>query len=236
MATGRGDPVNGRELLDGVECSARYRPGWLTTTEADRALEDLWREVPWDRHRVRLFGREVPAPRLSSWHGDPGIDYRYSGTRHRAQPWTERLSALRARLQADTWVDFNGVLVNAYRNGNDSMGWHSDDEPELGPEPIIASISLGAPRRFCFRRRDRPAERVEVMLEHGSLLWMSGACQRLWQHALPKMAAAGGLRINLTFRRLQPAAAVGSNEPFRQRSEPTSSRSRTPCTKVSLRY
>lgn len=178
-----------------------YRPGWLAPAEADALLPALSREIPWEQHHVRLFGRTLPAPRLSCWIGDPDAAYTYSAVRFEPRPWTPQLAALRDRLNAAFGASFNSVLANRYRNGADGMGWHSDDEPELGPQPLIASLSLGAPRRFLLRERGGPW-RGEILLEHGSLLRMAGASQARTQHSLPKTARPVAERLNLTFRRI----------------------------------
>jgi alkylated DNA repair dioxygenase AlkB len=177
-----------------------YRPDWLTRADADACLARLLLEVPYSQHRVRLFGREHPSPRLSAWIGDADALYRYSGVRHEPLPWTPTTSALREQLRERDNIDTNSVLVNRYRDGADSMGWHADDEAELGPEPVIASISLGAPRVFRFRARVAGGESLAIELEHGSLLLMRGNTQALYRHALPKTRKAIGERINLTFR------------------------------------
>jgi alkylated DNA repair dioxygenase AlkB len=178
-----------------------YRPGWLAPAEADALLQALNSEIPWEQHHVRLFGRTLPAPRLSCWIGDPDAAYTYSAVRFEPRPWTPQLAALRDRLNAALGAGFNSVLANRYRNGADGMGWHSDDEPELGPQPLIASLSLGAPRRFLLRERGGPW-RGEILLEHGSLLRMAGASQARTQHSLPKTARPVAERLNLTFRRI----------------------------------
>jgi len=185
--------------LPGAEL--RWAPRFLAPAEADALLASIDAEVPWERHHVRLFGRELPAPRLSCWIGDPGAAYTYSRVRFEPRPWTPALAALRRRLEAAAGAAFNSVLANRYATGADSMGWHADDEPELGPRPVIASLSLGAMRRFVLRPKAGGAKR-ELPLSHGSLLLMAGDTQANWQHALPKMAGAAGLRINLTFRRV----------------------------------
>lgn len=181
-----------------------YLPAFVGSGSADRMLERLWRELEWSQPSIRLFGRLVQQPRLVAWYGDPGAVYRYSGLRLEPLPWHPLLQSLRRRIGQHCGHPFNSVLANAYRDGGDSMGWHSDDEPELGPRPVIASLSLGAPRRFLLRHRDR--ERGErscgLVLEHGSLLLMTGDSQRLFQHSLPRSRQAVGLRINLTFRRI----------------------------------
>jgi alkylated DNA repair dioxygenase AlkB len=174
-------------------------PGWLEPAEADRLMAALRDELPWEVHRIRMFGRIVDSPRLSAWVGDRDATYRYSGTRFVPHPWTPSLRALRDRVAEACGARFNSVLANLYRDGADRMGWHSDDEPELGPEPLIASLSLGAARTFRFRAKSG-GEPVAIELGHGSLLRMAGATQRLYKHELPARKRVGGPRINLTFR------------------------------------
>ena len=181
-------------------------PHWLDAEAAASLEAVLSRTVPWQVHRVRLFGREVESPRLSCWIGDPGAVYRYSGVRHEPQPWPDVLRPVRERLLHETGVAFNSVLANLYRDGRDGMGWHSDDEPELGERPVIASLSLGATRRFVLKHRRDPARKQVLALPHGSLLLMRGDTQKDWRHALPRTARPVGPRINLTFRRILPAA------------------------------
>ncbi len=181
----------------------RYAPAFLAAAEADTLFAALRAEIAWERHHVRLFGRTLPAPRLSCWIGDAGAVYAYSGMRFEPQPWPPALTALRAHLQRACVVRFNSVLANLYRDGRDAMGWHSDDEPELGDAPLIASLSLGSPRRFLLRAREGDRG-LALTLAHGSLLLMGGGCQRLYRHALPRTRAAVGPRINLTFRRVHP--------------------------------
>lgn len=184
------------------EAALAFDPHWLPAAEADALFAALRAGLPWEVHRIRLFGREVASPRLSCWIGDPGAAYTYSGTRFEPRPWPAPLAPLRARLAAELGVAFNSVLANLYRDGRDRMGWHADDEPALGPAPVIASLSLGAARRFALRSRREPALRRELVLPHGSLLVMAGATQRAWKHALPATARPVGPRINLTFRRI----------------------------------
>jgi len=180
----------------------RWLPGWLAPAEAAALFAQLLGEVAWEVHRIRLFGRLVDSPRLSCWIGDPEASYRYSGTRFAPHPWPPALRPLRDRLAAETGVPFNSVLANRYRDGRDAMGWHSDDEKELGPRPLIASLSLGATRRFVLRHRSEPALRQALELSAGGLLLMGGETQRLYRHALPRTAKPVGERINLTFRRV----------------------------------
>lgn len=192
-----GDP---RLPLPGAD--VRLWPHWLDAGEADALMADLCAAVPWSRHRLRLFGREVQAPRLSCWIGDPGTAYVYSGTRFEPHPWTPSLQRLRTRLEAFCGQPFNSVLANLYRDGDDAMGAHSDDEPELGPRPCIASLSLGQPRRFRFRPRTGGGAGLAIELPHGSLLVMAGDTQRLYRHELPRTRRAPAARLNLTFRRI----------------------------------
>ena len=170
--------------------------------QAQAWMARLLRELPWQQHRLRLFGRDIDAPRLSCWMGDAGAVYTYSGTRFEPLPWTPVAAELRALVSARCGAPFNSVLCNLYRDGHDAMGWHSDDEPELGPAPVIASLSFGAPRRFRLRHRRDPALRLELELESGSLLRMSGATQRNYRHDLPRAPRVAASRINLTFRRI----------------------------------
>jgi len=184
---------------------------FLACAEADAALATLATAISWEQHRIRLFGREHLAPRLSCWIGDPGASYVYSRTRFEPRPWPAPLAALRDRVERACGARFNAVLANLYRDGNDAMGWHADDEPELGPQPVIASLSLGASRRFLLRGRDTPMIRLALALDHGSLLLMRGDTQRRYRHALPRTRRPCGSRINLTFRRIldAPQPATG---------------------------
>lgn len=184
------------------DAQLQFDPHWLGPLEADALLDGLRRDAPCETHRIRIFGREVDSPRLSCWIGDPDARYRYSGTLFEPHPWPDALVPVRERLERTLGVAFNSVLANLYRDGTDAMGWHSDAEPELGPAPVIASISLGATRRFALKHRDDPARKLTLELPHGSLLVMSGMTQRHYRHALPRTTRPIGPRINLTFRRI----------------------------------
>lgn len=186
--------------LDGAELA--FAPCWLDADSADALLAALLATVPWEVHRIKLFGREVDSPRLSCWIGDPGASYRYSGVEFAPHPWPAALDPVRARLVAACGARFNSVLANRYRTGRDAMGWHSDNERELGPHPVIASLSLGATRRFALKGREPGAQRMLLDLPHGSLLVMRGGTQRNYRHALPRTARPVGERINLTFRQV----------------------------------
>ena len=184
-------------------------PHWLAPDEAVQWLAQLRDTIPWEVHRIRIFGREVDSPRLSCWIGDAEANYTYSRTRFEPHPWSTSLDALRQRVEAVCEARFNSVLANLYRDGNDSMGWHSDDEGELGSRPVIASLSLGAARSFRFRSRDEKRAVRSLELPSGSLLCMAGDTQRLYQHDLPKRRGLTDARLNLTFRYIRPRA-IGS--------------------------
>jgi alkylated DNA repair dioxygenase AlkB len=172
-----------------------YYPGWVTN--ADRLFEVLRDEISWEQHAITLYGRTSPTPRLTSWIGD--CAYRYSGIVNEPAPWPEVLAVLRERIRDELGVDVNSCLANLYRDGADSMGYHSDNEPELGPRPAIASVSLGDRRRFVLRHR-ATRERWSWDLGHGDLLVMRDESQSDYAHAVPKTSRPVGPRMNLTFR------------------------------------
>ena len=177
--------------------------------DADEQFPALLEETPWSRDAIVVFGQERPIPRMEAWYGDPGRSYTYSGRRLEPLQWTPRLAELRDRCAAAVGEAFDSVLVNRYRNGDDAVGWHSDDEPELGHHPVIASLSLGATRRFRLRRRDDHHDPVTLDLEHGDLLVMRGTTQELWEHCLTRTARPVGERVNRTFRRIVGPSQAG---------------------------
>jgi alkylated DNA repair dioxygenase AlkB len=183
-----------------------FQPGWLDAPTADSWLSQLLRETTWQQPQLRLYGRLHPVPRLVAWYGDEEASYRYSGLIHRPLPWTPLLAHIRQRLEAAVGQSLNGALLNHYRDGHDSMGWHSDDEAELGANPLIASLNLGGTRRFDLRRKG--GSRIEHSLElaHGSLLVMAGSTQHYWQHQVAKTRRPCAPRLNLTFRLIRSPA------------------------------
>jgi alkylated DNA repair dioxygenase AlkB len=189
------------QRLDLPDADVSLDPAWIAPAQAAALFTQLRQDVHWENHPVRLFGREHPAPRLSCWIGDADARYRYSGLVREPAPWLPELTALRSRLHDALGIDFNSVLANLYRDGRDAMGWHADDEPELGDAPVIASISLGATRRFVLKHRDG-APKLALDLPSGSLLLMRGATQARYRHALARTARPVGARMNLTFRRI----------------------------------
>jgi alkylated DNA repair dioxygenase AlkB len=186
--------------------------GWLPAPEAEWLMETLVRELAWEQRHIVLFGKRILQPRLIAWAGE--LAYRYSGQTLEPRLWLESLVPVLARVRAATGVEFNHVLINRYRNGQDSMGYHADNEPELGPDPVVACVSLGQARRFCLRPQARsPSEpATELSLTSGSLLIMGGTCQQHYRHALPRQssAALSGERVSLTFRRLLRAPEPSS--------------------------
>jgi alkylated DNA repair dioxygenase AlkB len=206
MATGNlsllpTDPLR----LDLPNADVRWWPQALAADEADALFCALRERIDWQVEDIVMFGERRRVPRLIAWHGDPGTGYTYSGTAHEPQPWTPELRLLLAKVEALTGHAYNSVLLNRYRDGNDSMGWHADDEPELGRNPAIASVSLGATRRFKLRHRRQRDAAATVDLAHGDVLLMAGATQHGYVHALPKTARPVGERINLTLRWIQRA-------------------------------
>jgi alkylated DNA repair dioxygenase AlkB len=185
-----------------ADAELQFDPHFLSAARADALFGQLRDLIAWETHRIRLFGRDVDSPRLSSWIGDAGASYVYSGSRFEPRAWPEALSELRDQVSQAVEERFNSVLANLYRDGRDSMGWHSDDERELGPQPVIASLSLGAQRRFLLKARKGHGKSFALALPPGSLLVMRGDTQKNYRHALPKTARPVGERINLTFRRI----------------------------------
>lgn len=177
-----------------------YVPQFFSSIESDKMFKVLKEELDWKHQSIMLFGKEVMQPRLTAWYADEGVRYTYSGRLHEPMPWHPLLDRLRHHFASHFHIRLNSVLANDYRHGSDSMGWHSDDEPELGKQPNIVSLSLGQSRRFLIRRRQDFKQKWELSAEHGSVLYMSGNSQHDFQHAIPKEPKAAGERINLTFR------------------------------------
>lgn len=172
---------------------------FIADVEAQQFFTTLRHALPWHDEYIRMFGKEVRVPRRVCWCGEPGAVYSYSVVRHDPLPWTTALLDLKQRVEAATQQHFNSVLGNLYRDENDSMGWHADKEKELGAQPYIASLSFGAAREFRVQH-NRSKQIINVKLNTGSLLTMSGVFQKHWRHCVPKQRAAAPPRINLTFR------------------------------------
>ena len=193
-------PATGIALAAGAWLE--HDPRWIAPDDADDLLRALREELAWEQREIVIFGRRVPQPRLIAWAGDLG--YRYSGQTLEPRPFGPVAGALLARVQARAGVTFNHLLANRYRTGEDSMGFHADDEPELGPDPVVASVSLGQARRLVVKPR-RGGEKLGLDLGHGALLIMGGTCQRHYVHGIPRQPAVAGERISLTFRWLHRA-------------------------------
>ena len=188
-----GEPMPDGEVI--------FYQNFFEELESDRFFTTLLSTINWRQNRIKIFGREVDVPRLEAWYGDEEKSYMYSGILMYPDAWTPSLVVIKEKVETVTEHKFNSVLINLYRNGKDSVSWHSDDEPELGMNPTIASVSFGATRRFQLRHKsNKDLETLEVALSHGSLLFMKGATQHFWKHQVPKTSRVLSERINLTFR------------------------------------
>lgn len=201
-----GNPVQSAQvaetnsLIQLPDAELLYYPAFFDPAESDRLFEALLNTIQWKQDVIRLYGKQVPLPRLSAWYGDTDKPYTYSGITLQPHPWTDELLAIKARIEACSGAQFSSVLLNRYRSGQDYVGWHADDEKELGNNPKIGSVNFGATRRFQLRRKDDHAIKHEVELRHGTFLLMQGSTQHFWQHQVPKTATKIGERLNLTFR------------------------------------
>jgi alkylated DNA repair dioxygenase AlkB len=177
-----------------------FYPFFFDQQTSEQLFAQLSQTIEWRQDWITIYGRSVPQPRLTAWYADPDKFYTYSGITMLPTPWTPILLDLKTKVDAVSNVMFNSVLLNLYRAGNDSMGWHSDDEPELGQNPVIGSLSLGGTRRFMLRHRFDKTLKHELELPSGSFLLMQGTTQHYWQHQVPKTKRPVSPRINLTFR------------------------------------
>jgi len=181
----------------------QYYPSAFTSPESNELFIRLTESINWRQESIFIYGRKVLTPRLTAWYGDPGAVYKYSGVAFDPLPWTEELLLIKSKAEALAGTQFNSVLLNLYRDGNDSMGWHSDDEPELGRDPVIASVNFGEARRFDLRLKADHKQKQHILLEDGSVLVMKGDLQHHWQHQVAKSARVINPRINLTFRMIK---------------------------------
>jgi alkylated DNA repair dioxygenase AlkB len=192
-----------RRRVDLPDADICYWPRVDLGAPVDRVLRELIERTPWRSEAITLYGQQYQQPRLTAWYGDPGTRYTYSGLALEPMPWTELLSDVRRRVEALTEASFNSVLMNYYRDHRDSMGMHSDDEPELGRNPVIASLSLGEQRTFVLKHKFmKDLKPVNILLASGSLLLMKGATQHHWKHGINKLTRPCGPRVNLTFRQV----------------------------------
>lgn len=188
------------ESLSFPENLLEYFPGFLEPQQSISLMNQLIKDVPWRQQVIQMYGKEVITPRLTAWFGDSNKSYQFSGTKFDPVPWTSELSDLKEKIQKVTGLSFNSVLLNFYRDGNDSVAWHSDNEKELGINPHIASLSIGQARQFEFRHKTDHSRKYGLSLENGSLLIMKGDLQHNWEHRIPKSKKLNNERINLTFR------------------------------------
>jgi len=180
-----------------------YRPDFFSLDESVTFFGSLKNTIDWKQETLQIYGKKIKTPRLTAWYGDKNVAYKYSGVTFYALPWTPDLSEIKAKIELLAGEVFNSVLLNLYRDGKDSMSWHSDDEPELGKNPVIASVNFGEVRRFDFRNKKNPSQKHIINLGNGSLLIMKGDIQHNWQHQVAKTAKIKGARINLTFRKIK---------------------------------
>ena len=171
--------------------------------EKDKLKQIKFTNIEWTHDQIRMFGKIIYVPRYSAWYGDANTEYTYSGLKMDPKAWNKGLNYIKEKVNKVAGLKFNSVLLNWYRDGIDSMGWHADDEKELGQNPVIASVNFGATRRFILRRNSDNKEKIEVALKHGTLLIMAGEMQHYWQHSVPKEKKVGEDRVNLTFRVIQ---------------------------------
>ena len=176
-----------------------YLPNFFTKQESDFLFNLLKINVLWKQESMNMYGKRVDFPRLTSWYGDNDKPYSFSGITLDPNPWTKELLEIKAKIEPIADVNFNSVLLNQYRNGSDSISWHTDAEKELGRNPIIASVNFGATRNFQLRHIETK-EKIDIDLSHGCLLIMQGDLQHFWQHQIPKTTKPVNERINLTFR------------------------------------
>ena len=168
--------------------------------ESNQLFTDLYNNTKWKQENIKIYGKSFPIPRVTAWYRDSRKSYTYSKIAMTPEPWIPALLEIKSKIEVLSGVQFNSVLLNLYRSGSDSVAWHSDDEPELGENPVIGSVSFGGTRRFMFRHKSKKELKKEVDLTHGSFLLMKGATQHFWQHQIPKTTKEIEPRINLTFR------------------------------------
>ncbi len=177
-----------------------YYPHFFDNKEADEIFAQLKTDTPWQQDDIKVFGKVHPQPRLTALFGNEEKSYSYSNIKMQPLPWNPLLQKIKSSIESASGTNFTTVLLNLYRNGKDSNGWHADNEKELGINPIIASVSFGAERNFQLKHNSIPGLKQNILLEHGSLLLMKGTTQHFWKHQIPKTSKLIGERINLTFR------------------------------------
>lgn len=190
------DPI----FLNLPDAEVIYYPHFFDKEEADIIFAELTNVIPWQQDDIRVFGKTHPQPRLTALFGNEGKPYSYSNIKMQPHPWNLLLQKIKSKVESFSDTNFTTVLLNQYRDGKDSNGWHADNEKELGTNPIIASLSFGAERTFQLKHNSDKDQKKSIVLEHGSLLLMKGTTQHCWKHQIPKTSKPVGPRINLTFR------------------------------------
>lgn len=190
------DPI----FLNLPDAEVIYYPHFFDKEEADSIYAELLNEIPWQQDDIRVFGKTYPQPRLTALFGNEGKSYSYSNIKMQPHVWNLLLQKIKSKVESVSDTNFTTVLLNYYRDGKDSNGWHADNEKELGTNPIIASVSFGAERTFQFKHNSCKDQKKSIVLEHASLLLMKGTTQHFWKHQIPKTSKPVGPRINLTFR------------------------------------
>lgn len=195
----KSEPVN----LELADSEIIYFPNFFNTLEADSIFKELIENTLWQQDKITVYGKTHLQPRLTALYGNEGKPYSYSNIKMQPHNWTILLQKIKFYIEELVNVNFTSVLLNQYRNGNDSNGWHADNEKELGLNPVIASLSFGAERTFQLKHNTDKSQKKNIVLEHGSLLLMKGTTQHFWKHQIPKTAKPLGSRINLTFREIK---------------------------------
>lgn len=193
------DNINDEEPINIDNGSYIYIPNYFNKFEADFFLNDFINNIVWEQQSMNMYGKIVPFPRLTTWYGDNDKPYTFSGITLQPHPWNESLLKIKNKIEPLSGVNFNSVLLNRYRDGNDSISWHTDAEKELGKNPVIASVNFGEERVFQLKHIET-GQRIDIPLKHGSLLIMMGELQHFWKHQVPKSKKPMKERVNLTFR------------------------------------
>ena len=190
-------------LIKADNLSVKYIENFFDFDQSQLYMKHLTNDIKWKREKIRMWGREIVTKKRIAWYADEGKSYTYSGSTFHPDQWNELLLEIKKYVEQYIKFQFNSVLLNEYPNGKVGMGWHSDDERELGIDPIIASLSFGANRDFIFKHKtDKRFENIKIHLKSGSLLLMLGSTQHHWKHSLPKRVKVKQPRINLTFRKI----------------------------------
>lgn len=187
-------------VFDVPDASIIYYPNFFSTEEATILFDTLQKEIPWQQDDIKVYGKVYPQPRLTALFGNEGKSYSYSNITMHPHKWSPLLMSIKEKVEKTTEAIYSTVLLNYYRDGKDSNGWHADNEKELGTNPIIASLSFGAERMFQLKHNAIPNQKINIPLAHGSLLVMKGTTQHFWKHQIPKTTKPIDPRINLTFR------------------------------------